>query len=194
MRETEITVQVFDTMQNVEKQLIKLGFEIPERYHMKDWYFSKYTTDELKAMSYLDIINNSVIVRYICDDSPRTYLVYKKKEMDKDDNVIAEEKYNVILSDTDDARKILNMAGMNNWCEVVNDSIVFSKDGVVFVLQDIEDLGVFIEYEEDESMSNMTDEEKFRYMQDYLTGLNLNLGADFSCKKVYMKFLKENAL
>ena len=41
-------------------------------------------------------------------------------------------------------------------------------------------------------MKNLSEYEKINLMKNNLSNLGLKLGDDFSCKKVYMKFLKEN--
>jgi len=68
-----------------------------------------------------------------------------------------------------------------------NNSYVYKKDEICFVVQCIKDLGIFIEYEEDDSMKNMNEKEKFNYMSKIVKQLGLKLGQNYSCKKVYMK-------
>lgn len=192
MKETEITVQVFSDIDSTRDRLKEMGYKCTEKYNMHDWYFSKYDTTELLSMKYIDILNNSFLIREICDPEPRCQLVYKKKLMDNNDNVIQEEKFKADVANSADAKNVLTMSGLNNWCYVKNDSEVYSNGKSEIVLQTIEDLGLFIEFEEDESMSGMTEKEKFEHMVDIIKSLGLNLATDFSAKKVYMKFLKEN--
>ena len=71
--------------------------------------------------------------------------------------------------------------------KIKNKSISYSNGAMCFDLQIIEDLGTFIEYEEDQSMKDLSAKAKFNLMQNNLQKLQLNLGKDFSCKKVFMK-------
>ena len=55
----------------------------------------------------------------------------------------------------------------------------------------IENLGNFIEYEEDETMDGLSEKQKIEKMANNLKELGFNLGTDYSVKKVYLKF-KQN--
>ena len=70
--------------------------------------------------------------------------------------------------------------------------LVYKKENVEFALQIIDELGIFIEYEEDETMQALSEKEKINVMLETLKNLGLKLGDDFSCKKVYLKFKKDN--
>ena len=69
---------------------------------------------------------------------------------------------------------------------------IYNKNGMEFAVQIVDGLGVFIEYEEDESVAHLEIGEKISKMVNKLKKLNLNIGDDYSVKKVYEKFLKEN--
>lgn len=58
-------------------------------------------------------------------------------------------------------------------------------------VQIIKNLGIFIEYEEDESMKDLSPDQKFSYMVNITKNLGLKLGNDFSCKKVFMLLHKK---
>lgn len=60
------------------------------------------------------------------------------------------------------------------------------------IVQVIENLGILIEYEEDDSMTIMKQQEKIDYMCNVVNSLNLKLGNDYFCKKVFM-LLNKNA-
>ena len=191
MHQTEITVQVFDNYADLKQKLQTLGFTIVEEWTMVDYYYSKYSIPELLTFSYENLIKNSFIIRDIVDSS-NTELIYKNKTLDDKGNVIKEEKSKCIISDCNKARNIFTFAGLTCWCELKQEIVCFKKDNIEFLLQNAEDLGCFIEYEEDDSMQNLSSQEKFNILIDNLKQLNLDTGKDFSCKKVYMKFLKNN--
>lgn len=60
------------------------------------------------------------------------------------------------------------------------------------IVQVIENLGIFIEYEEDNSRTIMKQQEKIDYMCNVVNSLNLKLDNDYFCKKVFM-LLNKNA-
>lgn len=184
MKETEITVQVFNPFEEINDILLNKGFKLLENYQLNDWYFSRL--ENVKEMPYLNLLNNSFLVRQILTDKEKIKLCYKQKELDEKGNVINEEKTNASVSSLSDALEIFNKAGLNNYCVVKNNSYVYKKDEIYFLVQVIENLGIFIEYEEDESMKDMNEKQKFNHMVSIVNSLGLKLGKDYSCKKVYM--------
>ena len=191
MKETEITVQVFDELEDIDKKLKDQGFNMIENYQLNDWYFTHLKN--IDGIKYQELLNNSILIREIVDDNPQIQLVFKKKELDDFGNVITEEKTKVNVSDLSKCLAIFQMAGFNNYATVKNNSYVYQKENISFVVQVIENLGIFIEYEEDETMREMVPTQKFEYMSSILKGLGLELGQDFSCKKVYMLLKKIRA-
>lgn len=191
MRETEITVQVFDDINTIKNKLKNLNFLVIEKYEMTDYYYSKYSMEELKKMPYSCLIKNSLLIRDIKDSNPKIQMVYKDKILDSNNNVISEEKIKVKVDNLENTLKILDLINMTCWCNVNQNMIVYKKDNIEFAIQIIDGLGIFIEYEEDKTMSNLSEYEKINLMKNNLNSLGLNLGTDYSCKKVYMKFLKE---
>ena len=189
MRETEITVQVFNDYNEIDEILKRKGFEMVENYQLNDWYFSKF--DNVLNLSYIDLMKSSFLVRHIIDDCPKIQLCYKKKELDKFGNVLFEEKVKSELTKLENAVKIFDLAGLNNYCKVENNSFVYKNGNTAFVVQIIKNLGIFIEYEEDESMKDLSPEQKFSYMVNIIKNLGLKLGKDFSCKKVFMLLHKK---
>ena len=90
----------------------------------------------------------------------------------------------------DDGQKgvsILKSAGLNNWCNLKNDNIVYvDKSGFEIALQVVDGLGIFIEAEEDNSIANLSEEQKFDHLKNKVAALGFKLGDDYSCKKPYM--------
>lgn len=192
MKETEITVEVLDTVDDTIEKLLSKGFEIKEKFDMIDYYFSKETTQTLLNFGYKDLISHSFLVRHMLTDKPYSQLMYKSKEMDLDGNVIAEEKVKVNIENLDNTLKIFKLAGLNNWCEITQHMLVFEKDEIQFALQIVDNLGSFIEYEETNWMNDLSEQEKINAMLSDLKTTGINLGLDYSCKKIYMKFKKDN--
>ncbi len=184
MKETEITVQVFDSFENIDRILKQNGFESTRKFKLHDSYFT--TISDVAGVDFKHLIDNSILVREITDDKIVGQLMYKKKNYDDAGNVISEEKTKVIIDDFDKTVKILTLAGLNNYVQVKNSSIVYKDDKMEICLQVVENLGIFIEYEEDESVKNLTEQEKIEIMTGNLKSLGLKLGEDYSCKKVEM--------
>lgn len=191
MEGTEITVQVFEEFADINKKLLEQNFKMIENYQLNDWYFIKFDKKQIRELSYGDLISNSILVRQIIDDMPMQQICYKKKKLDINQRVMSEEKIVSKIENLENALKIFRFAGLNEWCSLKNNSYVYKKGDIQFCLQIIENLGIFIEYEDDFTMNNLSEQEKIEKMSGILKKLNLNLGNSFSCKKVYMKFLKD---
>lgn len=191
MRETEITVEVFDRLENINKILMDQGFEIIRQFNLNDLYYSKYSIEELKRMNYAEMLRNSLLVRDVIDDNPVSQIVFKDKMLDENDNVISEEKFICKIDNINNASKVFDMIGLTCWSDLRQKIYVYSKSNVEFAVQVIDDLGIFIEYEEDDTMKGLSENEKIAVMLNNLKNIGLNIGKDYSCKKVYLKFQKE---
>lgn len=66
MKETEITVQVFDDEKTINEKLMANGYVASREFKLFDWYFTKY--DDVKSMTYEDLINSSFLIRHIEDE------------------------------------------------------------------------------------------------------------------------------
>lgn len=192
MKETEITVQILDDVNDLINMLKNKNFSLEDEFDMIDYYFSKDDTETLKKLEYLDIINHSFLVRQIVGNDNSVNLMFKSKELDEKGNVIAEEKVKTPVASLEKALKIFKLSGLNNWCEIKQHMLVWKRGETEFAIQIIDGLGAFIEYEETESMKDFTEQEKIDAMLADLKDLGINIGDDYSCKKVYMKFMKEN--
>ena len=58
MKETEITVEVLEDINVVKNKLLSKSFKIVEKVEMIDYYFSKYSKEELEKFDYAKLIKN----------------------------------------------------------------------------------------------------------------------------------------
>ncbi len=189
MRETEITVQVFENLDTIFNKLQRLGFKQVRQYQLNDWYFTHLPTNA--KVDYPTLLKNSFLVRQVIDDTERVYLNYKDKAIDQNGNVVSEEKIKVEVANLADTLKIFAQANINCWCELKQTLSVFRQGKIEFAVQAVAGLGNFIEYEEDATMTAMTTQQKMDAMYATIKNLGLRIGTDLSCKKVYMKYLHE---
>ena len=192
MQKTEVTVKVLNSLDETKKILIQKGFVLVEEWTLNDYYFSKFSKKQLKNMKFIEIMDNSILLRQCIGKNSEQIIVYKKKEIDRHENVIGEEKICIKIDNIEKAREIFRLAGLNEWCHIVDRNYAYKNNAFEIDLQVVEGLGVFIEFEEDESMKGLDKFEKIEKMKSLLYTLGLKLGDDFSCKKVLLKFEKEN--
>lgn len=183
---TEITVQVFADLDTIMGTLQGLGYTKVREYRLNDWYFTSLPHGD--KVAYPTLLKNSILVRQVIDDIEKVQLCYKDKTMDRDGNVIDETKTTVQLSSLDDTLKILRQANLPEWCDLQQTLYVYQKGQTEFAVQVVDGLGIFIEYEADDRMANLTAAQKMASMYAELKKLHLPLGDDLSCKKVYLKY------
>ena len=112
MRETEITVQVFNSLEEIDDILVSQGFEKTRNFQLNDWYFTRL--DDIQNINFVDLINNSFLVRQLISNTEKLQLCYKQKQVDEFNNVIAEEKFMSQIDALDETLKIFNYCGLNN--------------------------------------------------------------------------------
>ena len=191
MKETEITVEVYDDVETIDKILKEKDFFVCDEKTLNDFYYTNLKPEELKNVKYSDLIKNSFLLRNVTGENfNETVLCYKNKVIDENENVIAEVKIKTEIDNLQNALEIFNKANITNWCNLKQDMIIYSNNKVEFAIQIVEGLGIFIEFEETEEISSWPESEKINYLVNYLKSLGLKLGEDFSCKKPYMMLNK----
>ena len=184
---TEICVQAYTALEELQRKLENAGFEFVENYNNSDTYFSILNENDVENVDYKTLLDSSLIVRHIVGDScDIKNLVYKKKTLDENGNVIKEIKTKLKIDDIDKAKQMFSSVGLTCWCDYINHNYEYKKGEISIIVQYVDSLGVFIEIEEFNSIKDKSDKEKFVILKDIVNSLNLPLGSDFSCKKPYM--------
>ena len=193
---TEICVQAYTTLEELQRKLENAGFEFVENYNNSDTYFSILNENDVENVDYKILLDSSLIVRHIVGDScDIKNLVYKKKTLDENGNVVKEIKTKLKIDDIDKAKQMFSSLGLTCWCDYINHNYEYKKGEISIIVQYVDSLGVFIEIEEFNSIKDKSDKEKFAVLKEIVNGLQLPLGSDFSCKKPYMflnKTIKNN--
>jgi len=188
MKETEITFQIFNPLEEAITILKNQGYEEIKRTIMDDHYFTSLPS--IASKCYADIIKKSVLLRSFNGKDKQHLLIYKNKEYDSQGNVICEEKVNCKVEDIYSVKKILKLAGFNNFININTLILVLKKDNIEFALQKVKGLGLFIEIEEFDYMKNLSPQEKIKELTKVAKSLGLNIGSDYNCKKVQMMLKK----
>lgn len=190
MEVTEICVQVFNSFNHVIETLIKNKFTYLEKFYLRDSYFTHFNFHTARTISYETLLRNSVLLRRVIDNvGEKHQLIYKNKTLNKNGDVIKEEKVRTRIEDVKKAHEILNISNFNNWCDISTENLVFVKDGVSILVQKVENLGIFLEMEEYAGQKGSA-QEKFEQLVRIVKQFGFNLGNDYSCKKIYMLYNK----
>lgn len=189
---TEICFQVEESLQQAITLLTKNGFNFIESYINFDSYYTTIASPE--KTDYQSLLNKSVIIRHIVTKTGDVKnVVYKSKTLDTDGNVINEVKTKVKVDDIEKTKQIFNNIGLNCWCDIAVSNNELKKCEVVVNVQNVENLGTFVEIEEYPSIKDLDNAKKFEILKDIVKQLGLNIiGNDYSCKKPYMFLLKNS--
>lgn len=189
---TEVTVEIKEPLDSALSKLKSQGFIVSETFTINDSYFTAFDKENVNEVAYEELLSKSVLVRNVIDSSgERNYIIYKNKKLDKEGNVVSEDKIESKIESDEKIKQILKSSGMMNWCNIKNNSLVLQRGIMSFCIQSIENLGDFIEYEATMIHSGLNSENKFKVLEDEIKRLNLVLGTDFSCKKPYMLLKKQ---
>lgn len=186
--QTEITTRVLMTNEELYKLLDDEGFTFEGSYEIEDTYYSSLgSKEEVKKYDYQTLISKSMIVRNVTsDDGGEQALIYKNKKFDDLGNVIGENKLRLQVEDCGRLNMILAQTGFESWCKVYNCSKWYKRGELEIIVQEVENLGTFIEIEEFESISHLSDEEKFNALIKVLDELNIKTTDEYSIKKPFM--------
>ncbi|MBQ3474714.1 MAG: hypothetical protein IJH20_00870 [Bacilli bacterium] len=194
MKQIEVTTRVKQSLNDVSKILEKQGFSKIRTSRIEDIYMTQFNK-ELSKNNIIETLKKSVLIRYLCVNKSETFkkLTYKNK-IYKDDMVISEEKINVNIDDIKNAEKLLMALGFEKLVEVKYDVIVFKKDNIEFAFQDVENLGLLLEYENENDFSGLSEEkviEEKNKMLEEIKKYNIMVTDEFDVKKAYELITKE---
>ena len=197
MKTIEITVRVNESKESAKAKLIKNGFVQTSDEYGHDIYMTR-DLDKLNKDNILDLLNESIILRHHYGNyrEERKWIVSKNKSY-KDDNVISEEIISVQIDDIDKMKKILENLGYKELIQKKQYFNDMTKDNIVFILEEVDDIGLLIEYENKNDFSNKTDEEVLeekRKMHKIIKDIGINISDDFDIKKAYNLIIEKYSL
>lgn len=193
---TEVCVQVNATAQDTVNHLVKLGFRLTTYHTNDDYYFTHFNKTETMDKTYKDLITNSLLIRKRVHPEKayaEEYLLYKKKATNQNNEVISETFLRSDLETFQSTIKIFKKMNMYNWCHIITRNYRFFKDKLRITIQVVDNLGVFLEIENTE-LKNENAYNTFNILKHTADSLGLPLMGDYSCKRSYMLYLKQNNL
>ena len=158
MKQIEITVKVNNTLDEVDKILISKGFKLIRKSRVEDEYVCPNDIN-VNRENILKVLSSSVLIRYLkTQDGEFKKITYKDKKYDKNDMVISEEKINVSINDIQSAHKLFKKINFKNLVDVKYDVIVYSNNDYEFAFQNVEGLGLLLEFENENDFEGVSDE------------------------------------
>lgn len=129
----EITVKVNVSIKEMQEILIDKGFKLSDEFTCEDNYFIPSNLD-IKKKEIRDIIKKAIIIRKVRNDK---VLVFKKKNINENGDIVEQEKFECDILDIDKAKKFLEAIGYKSIMNIFEKDICYSKDGLGLVLKNI---------------------------------------------------------
>ena len=187
MKQIEVTTRVYNSLEEVDAILTKENYQIIGKHRIEDEYLTQ-NLKMLTAENILDILKTSVLVRYVKDDEEEDKkITYKIKEYDGD-KVISEEKINVKIDDIDKAIKLFSKLNFEHLVSVKYDVVVYSNGKIELAFQDVEGLGLLLEYEHSKDFTGYSSEDILKEknkMLKQIKDIGLKISDDYDIKKAY---------
>ena len=165
----EITVKVNTSINEMEEILKSKDFKLSDKFTCEDYYFISKNIEIKKTVR--EILKKVIIVRQVKNDK---VLVFKKKEIDENGNILKQEKFECNILDIKEAKEFLEAIGYKNIMNILEEDICYSKNGLELLLKDIKNSNILMEIE-------TQDIDGFRTIEDLKEKLlKLNLPIDIN--------------
>lgn len=188
MKQIEITVKLEENEKNAFSKLEKKGFERIRESHIDDIYLTA-KLDKLTMENIQYILKKSVLLRKLTiNGNEIKKITYKNKEIDKNGDVLSEQKINILCDDLNNAEKLFRALDFEELVEVKYHVVVYKKDDIEFAFQNVENLGILIEFENTEDFEGKTEEEIHKEkikMHNLMENYGLKISKDYDVKKAY---------
>ena len=193
MKEVEITVRVNDSLENCKDILENQGFKLIRKSLIDDIYMTQkkqfLTKDNID-----DILRSCILIRYLnADGKEFKKITYKNKVYDGA-NIVSEKKINVDCADLAKAKELFEAIDFEQLVRVRYTVTVFSDGNKEFAFQEVENLGLALEYESTKDFEESTTEEIMKEKQSMIQEIRscgIKVKDESDVKKAYELILKE---
>ena len=182
MKEIEITVKVFDSVEKTKDILARQGLKIVDTYSTKDIYLSQ---DINLSQSIESVLNKSMILRQIITPSKVIKKIVHKNKVYDGDTLLYEDKINLKCEDLENAKLLFEALDFKELVIVQYDSFVYQKGGLELSFQNVKDLGLLLEIESDKKKLESEEDvmQEKRRLYNLAKSLSLNIGDELNIKK-----------
>lgn len=144
MKEIEILVELLEDKESALKKLSKISKETTK--HTKDIYYFHELNEKLKPKGNL-FPTECFRIR---SKQGKYFLAYKVDQFDKNEQWIYSDEYETEVRDFETTTKIIGLLGYTKLVELDNIKHTFETKEFEIVLEEVKDLGVFLEVESKE--------------------------------------------
>jgi len=145
----EITLKIKCELNEFYEIMNKKGFKVIDKFRLDDTYFIPKDL-KLNKTNIRYILSKAVLVRDITDeisDEKTKLITFKIKEFDENGKILNQESVNCNISDIEEAKKLLKAIGYKEIMNIIEDDVVYEKEGFEIAVKDIKNGDNLIEIE-----------------------------------------------
>lgn len=145
----EITLKIKCELNEFYEIMKKKGFKVIDKFGLDDTYFIPKDL-KLNKTNIRYILSKAVLVRDITDeisDEKTKLITFKIKEFDENGKILNQESVNCKIYDIEDAKKLLKAIGYKEIMNIIEDDVVYEKEGFEIAVKDIKNGDKLIEIE-----------------------------------------------
>lgn len=188
MKQIEITTRVLDSLNEVSEKLVKLRFKKIRTSIIDDIYMCQNAMG-IEKDSIPEYLKKSVVIRYLnTGEKIFKKLTYKNKVYNADGMTVSEEKINVDINDIDKAKSLFLALNFDEIVRVKYECIVYERDGLELALQEVDGLGLLLEYENINDFEGIVEDkiiETKKLMLQEIKNLGIKTTDEIDVKKAY---------
>lgn len=185
IKDVEITCEVFEEISTIVKSLEDKGFKYVEEFTLDDIYMKNDKTNEFAPNN--GKITDTLIIRYVNEDDKK--IVCKRRNHNSSGFEISTEKSILKVMNIEDAEKHLNILGYTRFLNMIDKNYMYENSEFTAYIQDVKDLGIFIEIEA-KKVENV--EKDIEQLIEFVKSLNLKIGTKFDIRKADLLYSKQN--
>ena len=147
----ELTIKVISTKEELIKILTDKGFKRGKEFSLDDYYFIPNDIDKDK-LSTREILSKAIIIRYIVEEGKIIQTItFKRKNMDKEGNILTQNAINCDITDINDAKRLFEAIGYSEIMNIKENDIIYYKNNFELALKFVKNGDLLIEIETEEN-------------------------------------------
>lgn len=172
--ELEICVKCLDTIEETLSKLKSLGFTIKEDFILKDTYYVKNEM-EVSLTNSNNLFSNYVLIR---ESNEKINFVLKEKNMDEDGAIINQSSCKCPILDKVKGDTFIKNLGYKELLKINDHNYLLSNGKNEVYVQDVENLGAYIEMEQKNIYSDNNNGNNIDEMISILNSYKLKIKTD----------------
>lgn len=182
--ELEICVKCLKTKDEVVEDLKKQGFEIKEDFVLDDIYYVKKEKN-ISLDNSNELLSNYVLLRQAAHRNA-IYFQLKEKQFDESGNILSQSSCKCEITDKEKGITFIENLGYKELLKLKDHNILMSNGKNEIYIQDVENLGVYLEMEQKNIHTDNNNGKNIDEMINNLNSYNIDIDQNnYFVKKAY---------